>query len=1282
MDLRLFGGFQLFDDTGSPVEITARKTKALLAWLALHPGKRHQRERLSLLLWEESDEAQARHSLRQALSGLRKALGSHAEALSSDQESLCLNVDQIQVDAQRFDQLLERQTEAAQIEAVALYGGEFLEAFNPRSDNYEEWLLLQRSHYRERAMTAMSALLEHYMASGQLEPGVRLAIQLLSSDPLQEWVHCALMQLYAKLNRPADALRQYRQCRRILFRELNITPEPETDRLFREISEKRQHAPQPATSAPITTSADAHPKTDTPNISETVKPKAATAEAAPELRPISVAHLCLAHYQQQLHELDPEQVHQQIRALSDRIERLASAYGGQLHHQHADNWVVLFGLPVARGNESEKALQFAFKLFTPHPDEAHTATDWGMRIGIASGSVIYDDQGTIAGGVWDQAAQLARSADPQTVLMGDTSYRGLRLAVTATPHDASSWRITAIGETGTTPSGAAPFVGRRRERRQFDSALHACVEDAAGETFLLRGEAGIGKTRLIQEICQRADQLGIASHHALVLDFGMESRSEPIPSLLRQLLALDNAASAMQIEKVVQTRFGDRWNSHLHHAALHALFRLPLEAGDTETGEPLTEINRQSHTRQLLQHLLEWACETQPRLLVVEDIHWADQQTLAWLAELASAVSHCAALLIITSRIEGEPLDPQWRSAMHGAPLTTIDLTPLPAQQAQELATALSGAGSAFIQNCIDRSGGNPFFLEQLLWNGEANADRIPDSVQSLVLNRLDLLSANDRRAAQAASVLGQRFKVDALKQILEQADYRPDELLNQRLVRPEGDAYLFAHALLRDGIYASLLMSQRRALHLLAANWFQQQEPALYARHLDLAEDPRAASAYLTASQQAVRRFDFEQALALASRGQAISREPALTAQLQLQRGDLLIQAGVISEANHAFESAVEMTPDETTRCRALIGLATGLTVQDDLDSALDRLQQAAPLAQHCADVALQTEIHYRRGDILFAQGKADACLQAHQQAEQLARAAQAPLLEIRALAGIADAYYVRGQMRTAKRHFEQCIERARQQKRLPQELGNLSICGLTRFYSGSVADALADEFEAAKLAAEYGNLRAEMTAYLSQTLIYLYTRHIDKAEQAARTGLKLVRQLGASRFYGDTLAGIGEALVLQGDIEGGLDYLEQAYQAALDSVPTHIAGFILGVLARVTPDRERQDRAITEGQRLLDQGCVGHNYLHFYQNLIDVYLNRNDPAGARHYAEALERYTAAEPLAWSDFYIRRGRLLATALESGIHQPLIQEASELLARAEQIGLYFGTPELEALLAP
>jgi hypothetical protein len=129
---------------------------------------------------------------------------------------------------------------------------------------------------------------------------------------------------------------------------------------------------------------------------------------------------------------------------------------------------------------------------------------------------------------------------------------------------------------------------------------------------------------------------------------------------------------------------------------------------------------------------------------------------LAHLAKLTATVALHPALLLMTSRVEGDPLDDAWRAEAASTPLTTIDLGPLPSEDARAFAETLIAANTAFAQRCVERAAGNPLFLDQLLRHAdEGQAVAVPGSVQNLVQARIDRLDPADKEAAQAASVLG-----------------------------------------------------------------------------------------------------------------------------------------------------------------------------------------------------------------------------------------------------------------------------------------------------------------------------------------------------------------------------------------------------------------------------------------------------------------------------------------------------------------------------------------------
>src|SRR4029077_14483176 len=143
---------------------------------------------------------------------------------------------------------------------------------------------------------------------------------------------------------------------------------------------------------------------------------------------------------------------------------------------------------------------------------------------------------------------------------------------------------------------------------------------------------------------------------------------------------------------------------------------------------------------------------------------------------------------------------------------------PLTPVEASQLAADLLGAGDDRIAACVERAGGNPFFLEQLLRHtGEVAAASVPASVQSLVLGRTDRLPPAEKRALQAASVLGQRVPLPALRHVLGDPTYESRNLIDQQFLRQDSGGLAFVHALMRDGVYSSLLKARRRELHLAA---------------------------------------------------------------------------------------------------------------------------------------------------------------------------------------------------------------------------------------------------------------------------------------------------------------------------------------------------------------------------------------------------------------------------------------------------------------------------------
>jgi TolB-like protein/two-component SAPR family response regulator len=235
--LSLLGGFQAHDAEGRRIPISGNKVILLLAYLALRAGEPQTREKLMALLWGERGESQARGSLRQALWTLRRALkGLEPSALIVDKEVLALDPLAAEIDTLTFASLIEEGSPEALQAAIGLYRGQLLEGVRARDRSIEDVLADERRRLHELAIEADVKLLEHWSGEGADEKATAAAKHLLTLDPMDETAHRALMRNYADKGQLSLARAQYDTCRTVLRRELEVDPQPETERLFEQIN--------------------------------------------------------------------------------------------------------------------------------------------------------------------------------------------------------------------------------------------------------------------------------------------------------------------------------------------------------------------------------------------------------------------------------------------------------------------------------------------------------------------------------------------------------------------------------------------------------------------------------------------------------------------------------------------------------------------------------------------------------------------------------------------------------------------------------------------------------------------------------------------------------------------------------------------------------------------------------------------------------------------------------------------------------------------------------------
>lgn len=1017
-----------------------------------------------------------------------------------------------------------------------------------------------------------------------------------------------------------------------------------------------------------------------------------------ELRQVTVMFADLFSFAGHGTQIEPEDRHDLLERFFEMVDQIVSRYGGMVDKQVGDTVMAVFGAPTAHDDDSERALRTAADLHRQISELGETLSrDLSVQIGVASGQEMAGSLGrgrhtayTITGNSVNHAARLVKIAGPGETLISDSVYRAARdllevefrpsLKPDGTRDGTPIWRVVSLRSVPASRAGT--FVGRRAELRQFMATLDNCRESGRGEVILLRGQAGIGKTRLLAEFQTIAQRDGIGCHTGLVLDFGVAEGQDAIGALVRSFLAISQGGTVEERRIAAETAVADGLIDAEHRIFLNDLLDIPQPTDLRSIYDAMDNAARNMGKQRTLAALLEAAASQGPVLVAVEDVHWADDLTLDYLAALAMAATDCPALLVITSRIEGDPLGPAWQAAVQQTPLIAITLPPLRAEEAECFATDFMDTATPRAQRCIERAAGNPLFLEQLLRSARETPDEeTPATIHSLVLSRLDRLSATDKSAIRAAAIIGQRFPLGAVRHLLDQPDYDCQGLLLHFLIQPAGRYFLFAHALIQDCVYSSLLKSQRCELHRRAADWFAGGDPALRAEHLDRAEDTAAPRAYLEAARDQMPQYRYDQALRLVERGLAIVHEDQDRHALFCLRGELLRELGSVAESLGAFEAALDCAGDDAGRCRAWIGVAEGTRLSDDYDRAFEALDQAQALANRHRLTEELAQLHYLRGSLAFPLGKIDACREQHEAALENARRAGSPEREALALSGLGDAAYARGRMYTALAHFRDCLELCGRHGFGRIEAANRFMIGTIRIYLNESDGALEDSLASAELAARVGHKRAEIVSRLTAGWVFLDRGEFDSAQDQAEQGLAITHNLGAKRFKPFLNESLARIRLARGDRAGALDLLESSLGDVRDAGAMNFIGpWLLGSIAHATDDPERRRTALDEGEQVLATGCVGHNHYRFRQAGMEAALETGDWDEACRQADALEDYTRPEPVPWADFHISRARALA-AIGSGRHGPdTMAGIADLADEAARIGLHSALPLLEQAL--
>jgi class 3 adenylate cyclase/tetratricopeptide (TPR) repeat protein len=704
----------------------------------------------------------------------------------------------------------------------------------------------------------------------------------------------------------------------------------------------------------------------------------AAAPAREERKIVTVLFADLVGFTSRAERMDPEDVRALLAPYHAHLRSELEHYGGTVEKFIGDAVMALFGAPLAREDDPERAVRAALAIRDWIRGEE---ADLQLRIAVNTGEALIAlgarpeaGEGMASGDVVNTTARLQSAAPVNGILAGETTYRATRHVIDYREVDpvqakgkteaVSAWEaVEARSRFGVDvrQHGAAPLVGRDRELGLLVGALERVQEERSSQLLTLVGAPGIGKSRLVYELfgaIERGTTLvywrqGRSLSYGEGVSFWALAEMVKAQAGIREDDSPDIAAGRLRraVRELVAEKEADWLEAHLR----------PLAGlGGTEAGLA----DRRDESFAAWRRFFEAMAERRPLVLVFEDLHWADEGLLDFVDHLVDWAGSVPLLVVATARPELLERRAAWGGGKLNA--ATIMLSPLREDDTARLVSTLLDRSvlAAETQSVLlERAGGNPLYAEQFARlyqeRGAVEELPVPESVQGIIAARLDGLSSEEKELIQDAAVLGKVFWVGALRRdpkVVRAALHsleRKDFVRRERQSSVEEDEeYAFRHLLVRDVAYGQIPRSARADKHHLAATWIEG---------LGRAEDhaEMVAHHYLAA-------IDYARA---AGREDSELAEPARLA--LRDAGDRAFALNSFAAGARLYERALELWPaQDTGRPRLLLQLAQAqhLAGDDRREETLERARQALMSAddhEGAAEAdAVLAEFWWHRGD------------------------------------------------------------------------------------------------------------------------------------------------------------------------------------------------------------------------------------------------------------------------------------------------------------------------------
>jgi class 3 adenylate cyclase/tetratricopeptide (TPR) repeat protein len=959
--------------------------------------------------------------------------------------------------------------------------------------------------------------------------------------------------------------------------------------------------------------------------------------------------------------IDPEEVRTLLDPALQAMMEAVHRYEGTVNQIMGDGIMALFGAPVAHEDHAVRAcyaalaIQGAIRRYTEQIQREH-GRDLQIRVGLNSGEVVvraiqndlHMDYSAL-GQTTHLAARMEQLATPGSILLTAETLRLADDFIQVTPLGPAHIKglpaqVQVFELQGASPArrrlqSAAPhaftrFVGRQQELETLGQALTQ-ASAGRGQIVAVIGEPGVGKTRLFYEFTHLPLTQGwLILETGAVSSYGKSTPFLPVIDLLKAYFQVEDADGSQGIrDKVTGKLLTLDTALEPTLPAILTLLEVPIEDPPWQALDPSL---RRQHTLDAVKRLLLRESLAQPLLLIFENLHWIDSETQALLDGLIESLAAARLLLLVNYRPEYRH---SWGSKRS---YTQLRLDPLSPASAEELLRSILGDEASLQplkQHLIDRTEGNPFFLEESVWAlietqalmGERGAYRlaqalpsiqVPATVQAVLAARIDRLPPEEKNLLQSAAIIGRDVPFSLLQAIadLPEAGLRNGldylqtaEFLYEKALFPEPE-YTFKHALTQEVAYRSLLQERRRILHArtmeaveaLAGDRLSDQVERLAYHALRGEEWDKALSYFRQAGVKAEGRSAhreavacFEQALNALQHVSASrhTREQAIDLRFELRNS--LVPLAELQRINDCLREAetLAIDLDDRRRLGQVYSFLTSYSwVVGDPERAIESGQRALTLA--LGDFALEVETNLSLGEVYCTMGNY------HRAREVLGRNVVALvgdlLLERFGLNGVASVI--------SRSWLVVCLAEC-----------------------GEFAEGIACGEEGLQVAETVNHPNTLVIAHFGIGLLYLRKGELQKAILVLERGLQLCERGNLPIRFASIASALGYAYALSGRNAEAIPLLERAVEQATSKRRMDYYSLWVAWLSEAYMLDERLDKALEFAEHALELARRykerGHE-AYALRLLGEIAMQRHPPNNER--AEALYRqaFTLAEEL------------------------------------------------------